>query len=138
MTEINGASRRVIALSFVLGLCDVSRTYAPFIADSLLNVMSGRVRSNTLRITTERSRQPILLLLYQDLEYPADAETAMEKAGATYTLTPYRKAAPPQPNGFTASSSNRPLSALCLCGPREYCDICEVAHERRAGWTRRI
>jgi len=136
MTEINGASRRVIALAFVLGLCDVSKTHAPFIADSLLNVMSGRVRSNTLRITTEHSRQPILLLLYQDLENPTDAETANEQAGATYTLTPHQKTPPPQPYSFTANSIRRPLSALCLCGPRQYCGVCEVTQEHRAGWTR--
>ena len=137
MTEINGASRRVISLSFVLGLCDVSNTEAPFIADSLLNVMSGRVRSNTLRITTERSRQPILLLLYGDLEDPTDAATAMKKAGATYTLTPFRKAPQGKFSGHAASSSNRLLSALCRCGPREYCNTCEITHEQGAGWTRR-
>ena len=135
MTEINGASRRVIALSFVLGLCDVSKTHAPFIADSLLNVMSGRVRSNTLRITAEHSRQPILLLTFGDLGDPVDAEAAMEKAGATYTLTPYRKTPPSQPNGPAASSGAQRLSALCLCGPLDLCNTCEVEHEQRAGST---
>ena len=52
--EINGASRRVLALSFVLALCAESRTYAPLIADSLLNFMSGTVRRNTLRVTAEK------------------------------------------------------------------------------------
>ena len=50
-TEINGASRRTIALAFVLALCEVSQTRAPLVADSLLNFMSGVVRSNTLRVT---------------------------------------------------------------------------------------
>ena len=67
-TEINGASRRILALSFVLGLCRVSRTLAPLVADSLLNFMSGSVRSNTLRITAETANQPILLLTGSDLE----------------------------------------------------------------------
>ena len=58
-TEINGASRRILALSFVLGLCKVSRTLAPLVADSLLNFMSGSVRTNTLRITAETASQPI-------------------------------------------------------------------------------
>ena len=52
--EINGASRRVLALSFVLALSAESRTYAPLIADSLLNFMSGTVRHNTLRVTAEK------------------------------------------------------------------------------------
>ena len=42
--EINGASRRVLALSFVIALCLESKAGAPLIADSLLNSMSGAVR----------------------------------------------------------------------------------------------
>ena len=57
-TEINGASRRILALSFVLALCKVSRTFAPLVADSLLNFMSGSVRSNTLHVTAETASQP--------------------------------------------------------------------------------
>ena len=49
-TEINGASRRILALSFVLALCNVSKTYAPLVADSLLNFLSGSVRTNCLRV----------------------------------------------------------------------------------------
>ena len=67
-TEINGASRRILALSFVLGLCKVSRTLAPLVADSLLNFMSGSVRTNTLGVTAETASQPILLLTGSDLE----------------------------------------------------------------------
>ena len=37
-----------------------------FLADSLLNSMSGAVRRNTLRITSENSSQPILLLTGSD------------------------------------------------------------------------
>ena len=85
--EINGASRRVLALSFVLALCAESRTYAPLIADSLLNFMSGTVRRNTLRVTVENSSQPVLLLTGSDLEASSEAEIATRHAGATYTLT---------------------------------------------------
>ncbi len=85
--EINGASRRVLALSFVLALCTESRTYAPLIADSLLNSMSGAVRRNTLRITAENSSQPILLLTGSDLEATTEVDTVGEYANATYTMT---------------------------------------------------
>ena len=86
-TEINGASRRILALSFVLSLCKVSRTHAPLVADSLLNFMSGSVRTNTLRVTAETASQPILLLTGSDLESENEVELVSQYGGATYTLT---------------------------------------------------
>ena len=86
-TEINGASRRVLALSFVLALCQESRTHAPLIADSLLNSMSGAVRRNTLKATVDNSEQPILLLTGSDLEGAAEVRTVRRFGGAVYTLT---------------------------------------------------
>ena len=86
-TEINGASRRILALSFVLGLCKVSRTVAPLIADSLLNFTSGSVRTNTLRVTAETASQPILLLTGSDMESQNEIGLVDRYAGATYTLT---------------------------------------------------
>ena len=81
-TEINGASRRILALSFVLGLCKASRTLAPLIADSLLNFMSGSVRTNTLRITAETASQPILLLTGSDLESQNEVDLVARYGGS--------------------------------------------------------
>ena len=136
-TEINGASRRILALSFVLGLCKVSRTLAPLVADSLLNFMSGSVRTNTLRITAETASQPILLLTGSDLESQSEVELAARYVGATYTLTgQWQHTA--HGGDVVNQTDERQVSLLCRCGPREFCNVCERQGQAQSpGWTRR-
>ena len=137
--QINGASRRVLALSFVLALCDESNTRAPLIADSLLNFLSGSVRHNTLRVTSEHSRQPILLLTNSDLEASTEVAVVERHAGATYTLTGQWDAIEAGTGGDVVRRTQDKLVALlCSCGPRQHCDICERTGQAEAvGWTRR-
>ena len=129
-TEINGASRRILALSFVLALCQVSRTLAPLVADSLLNFMSGSVRTNTLRVTAETASQPILLLTGSDLESQNEVDLVMRYAGATYTLTGQWQHME-QGGDVVNQTDARQVALVCGCGPREYCNICE--REGQAG-----
>ena len=129
--EINGASRRVLALSFVLALCVESKTFAPLVADSLLNFMSGTVRQNTLLVTSQTSNQPILLLTGADLESRSEVDIVDRYAGATYTLTAQWHALDAGRGGDVIRRNDPELvSLICECGPREYCDICE-----RIGWA---
>jgi len=139
-TEINGASRRVLALSFVLALCQESRTHAPLIADSLLNSMSGAVRRNTLNTTVENSEQPILLLTGSDLEGEAEAATVHLFGGAVYTLTGQWDAVAAGGGGDVVrqTASNANVAVLCKCAPRQFCDVCERQGQREtAGWSER-
>ncbi len=138
--QINGASRRVMALSFVLALCIESQTRAPLIADSLLNFMSGTVRRNTLQVTSEHSNQPILLLTGSDLEALTEVETVAQSAGATYTLTGQWDAIEAGDGGDVVNwTQQREVSLLCHCGPRQYCEICERSGQAGTpGWTLRI
>ncbi len=130
--EINGASRRVIALAFVLALCHESRTRAPLVADSLLNMMSGAVRRNTLAATAEESGQPILLLTGADLDAESEVETVASKGGATYTLTAQWH------KEVVNLTDSRAISLVCVCGPRQYCDVCErVGQANRPEWSKR-
>ena len=135
-TEINGASRRILALSFVLALCKVSRTYAPLVADSLLNFMSGAVRTNTLRVTAETASQPILLLTGSDLESRKEVELVARYAGATYTLTGQWQHV--DHGGDVVNQTDaRQVSLVCPCGPREFCEICErQGQSGNPEWTR--
>ncbi len=134
-TEVNGASRRILALSFVLGLCEESRTQAPLVADSLLNFMSGSVRTNTLRVTSETASQPILLLTGSDLESQSEVDLLAQYAGATYTLTGQWQHT--EFGGDVVNQTDpRQVSLLCSCGPREFCLVCERQGQRgRSGWT---
>ena len=135
--EINGASRRILALSFVLGLCKVSRTAAPLVADSLLNFMSGSVRTNTLRITAQTASQPMLLLTGSDLESQNEIDLVDRYAGATYTLTGQWQHVD-QGGDVVRVTDERQVSLLCPCGPREYCGICERRGQAEdSRWTRR-
>ncbi len=139
-TEINGASRRVLAVSFVLALCQESRTHAPLIADSLLNSMSGAVRRNTLNATVENSEQPILLLTGSDLEGETEVATVRRFGGAVYTLTGQWDAVAAGRGGDVVrqTSSNANVAVLCKCGPRQFCDVCERQGQREAaGWSER-
>lgn len=139
--EINGASRRVLALSFVLALCKESRTHAPLIADSLLNFMSGTVRRNTLRVTAESSSQPILLLTGSDLAAPSEVDTVVQYAGSTYTLTGQWDAIDAAEDGGDVVNwtDQRQVSLVCSCGPRQYCDICErIGQADSPGWSKRL
>ena len=136
-TEINGASRRILALSFVLGLCKVSRTLAPLVADSLLNFMSGSVRTNTLRITAETASQPILLLTGSDLESQNEVDLVARYGGANYTLTgQWQHTA--HGGDVVNQTAERQVSLICRCGPREFCNVCERKGQAdNPGWTRR-
>lgn len=137
--QINGASRRVMALSFVLALCIESGTRAPLIADSLLNFMSGAVRRNTLHATSEHSKQPILLLTGSDLEAQSEVDTVNRYAGATYTLTGQWDAIDAGSGGDVVNrTQDREVSLLCRCGPRQFCDTCErIGQAGSPGWSRR-
>ena len=136
-TEINGASRRILALSFVLALCKISSTRAPLVADSLLNFMSGSVRTNTLRVTCETASQPMLLLTGSDLESENEIELVNRYSGTTYALTGQWQHV--NHGGDVVNlTDDRQVSLLCRCGPREYCDTCErVGQAEDSRWTRR-
>ncbi len=135
-TEINGASRRILGLSFVLALCKVSRTLAPFVADSLLNFMSGSVRTNTLRVTADTASQPILLLTGSDLEAQQEVDLVTRYADATYTLTGQWQHV--ELGGDVVNQTDeRKVSLVCECGPRDYCSVCErEGQASKPGWSR--
>lgn len=136
-TEINGASRRVLALCFVLALCRESRTHAPLVADSLLNSMSGVVRRNTLEVTATTSDQPVLLLTGSDLEGEAEQAIVHRLGGALYTLTPQWQVAP-DGDVVRRTGSDPHVTLLCRCGPREYCRVCErVEQAEDPAWSMR-
>lgn len=135
-TEINGASRRVLALCFVLALCAESRTHGPLVADSLLNSMSGAVRRNTLEVTATTAEQPVLLLTGSDL---GEAEQVIVDrfAGAVYTLTPQWSGAGGG-DVVRRTGNDRHVTLLCACGPREYCPVCErVGQADDPAWSMR-
>lgn len=125
-TQLNGASRRVLALSFILSLTQESHTQAPFIADSLLNMMSGHVRTNTFRTAVDISNQSVFLLTRADLDHPAERTVATQFGGRFYTLS-----APG--TGVLKYDRDDPYSAMvCSCRFDEYCNTCEIKGDSEA------
>ena len=123
-TEINGASRRILALSFILATCQASGGQTFLVADSLLNFMSGHVRTNALRAMAKYCRQPILLLTPADLQATSERELVRLHAGKTYTLTGQWQHGPKRGDVLNLTDPRR-MALLCECGPESHCSVCE-------------
>jgi hypothetical protein len=108
------------------------------VADSLLNMMSGKVRTNTFRMTAVTSRQPILLLTRADLSEAAELDIVGGFAGAAYTLSGQWDVIANGGGGDIVNrTSDRSISVGCGCSPREYCTVCErLGDTERNGWRR--
>ncbi|MEV5556347.1 AAA family ATPase [Nonomuraea wenchangensis] len=122
----NGASRRALAVSFVLALAETTASSVPFVADSLLHAFSGGVLRRMVRYLVDGQRvgQPIIFGHTHDLMDDEIRQDLIEAAGRTYTVTNQShvgvdvvRAAPSRINGRQ--------TVICECGINEYCHICE-------------
>src|SRR5207244_2426227 len=66
-TMVNGASRRALAMAFIVALAEQSGTRAPTVCDSLLNNTSSSVREGTFSVTVNNSSQPVLLMTRDEI-----------------------------------------------------------------------
>ncbi|MER6946553.1 AAA family ATPase [Nonomuraea sp. NPDC000554] len=131
----NGASRRALAVSFVLALAETTASSVPFVADSLLHAFSGGVlrRMVSYLVDGQRVGQPIIFGHTHDLLDDDIRDVLRTAAGRTYTVTSQShvggdvvRAAP--------NRQNARQTVVCDCGINEYCDICE--HVTYAGDSR--
>jgi DNA sulfur modification protein DndD len=129
-TMVNGASRRALAMAFILALAEQSGTKAPTVCDSLLNNTSGSVREGTLSVTIANSAQPILLMTRDEIHHVEDL--LRDNAGRMYTLTGQWQAnvEDDKSSEVVNRTSTRPVALLCECGIDEYCEICERRRDR--------
>jgi hypothetical protein len=129
--SVNGASRRAVAISLLLGISRVTGTSIPFVADSLLHSTSGEVTFSLLKYLTDSSSvgQPILFVTRSDLLGARVKDLALERAGRTYTITSEAEVGGNvvhrDPN-----SSHSLESVICLCRPDECCPICERSEDQ--------
>ena len=61
-SDLNGASRRALTISFVLALTEISGVEAPNVIDTPLGMMSGFVKTEVVRTAADNSNQLILFL----------------------------------------------------------------------------
>ncbi|WP_281222919.1 AAA family ATPase [Photobacterium sanguinicancri] len=123
-TELNGASRRAITLSFILALTKVSNVIAPNIIDTPLGMTSGLVKQSILRNLIHQGSQIIMFLTYDEIKGVEDIID--EYSGKTVTLSftghyPTMLKNEPQTQGE---------SILCECNHSQCCSICERTDQR--------
>lgn len=123
-TELNGASRRAITLSFILALTKVSNVIAPNIIDTPLGMTSGLVKQSILRNLIQQGSQIVMFLTYDEIKGVEDIID--EYSGKTVTLSftghyPTMLKNEPQTQGE---------SILCECNHSQCCSICERTDQR--------
>ncbi|MFD8527148.1 AAA family ATPase [Streptosporangium canum] len=135
----NGASRRALAVSFVLALAETTASSVPFVADSLLHAFSGGVLRRMVRylVDGERVGQPILFGHTHDLLDDDIRQDLIAAAGRTYTVTSQSHVG----GDVVRAAPNRQYSrqtVICECGINEYCDVCEhVTYANDSRFVRR-
>jgi DNA sulfur modification protein DndD len=135
----NGASRRALAVSFVLALAETTGSSVPFVADSLLHPFAGGVlrRLVSYLVDGRRVGQPILFGHTHDFSDQEIRQLLIDASGQAYTITSEAhvggdvlRAAPHRQHARQ--------SVICDCGIDEYCDICEhTGYASDARLTRR-
>ncbi|MCJ8322042.1 MAG: hypothetical protein MJK12_20590, partial [Colwellia sp.] len=118
-TELNGASRRAITLSFILALTKVSNVTAANIIDTPLGMTSGLVKQSILKNLIKQGSQIIMFLTYDEIK---GVENIIDQyAGSTVTLS--------FSGHYPIMLKNKPTrqgeSMLCECNHRQCCEICE-------------
>jgi DNA sulfur modification protein DndD len=135
----NGASRRALAVSFVLALAETTGSSVPFVADSLLHAFSGGVlrRMVGYLVDGQRVGQPILFGHTHDLLDEEIRGALIGAAGATYTVTNESHVGGDVVRAARHRQHTR-QTVICGCGINEYCDICEhIGYETDQRFTRR-
>lgn len=117
-TDLSGAQKRALTLSFILSMVKVSGFEAPNIIDTPLGTQSGQFRRNMLEYTCSNSKQLILFLTKDEIN---GVEDIIEKYASLYwTLT----------NSAQQSELENPLPTqfketfACECDIRSECQIC--------------
>lgn len=130
---LNGASRRALTLSFILALTEVSGVNAPNVIDTPLGMTSGHVRRAIVKVTAREASQLVLFLTRSEI---AGCEDILEEyTGNSVTIS--------NTAHYPSTLANDPgvekqEVAICNCGFREYCGICErVGDEQESGLTKR-
>jgi len=118
-TDLNGASRRALTISFILALTKVSGVEAPNVIDTPLGMMSGSVKRSVLKQAVSESSQLVLFLTRSEI---AGCEDILdEKAGRIITLT--------NPAHYPKILINDPgvverKVLRCECNHNESCQLC--------------
>ena len=130
--QLNGASRRALALSFLLALFEHSGTSVPLVADSLLHSLAGTVKSRLIGRIAKQTHQCILMYTHDDALNEDARRELQDASSVTYTLT--NQARPQELVNRTQPLLARDsLITVCDCGPAYVCDVCDMRDSRDIG-----
>ena len=118
-TELNGASRRALTISFILALAAVSGFAAPNVIDTPLGMISGATRTGLFRVAATHANQLILFLTRSEIMGIEDLLAL--HVGSWHTLTTMAHH-PKQVVRLTGSDTE---SLICACSYKEFCRVCE-------------
>ena len=118
-TELNGASRRAISLSFILALTKVSNVEAANVIDTPLGMTSGLVKASILKNLVEQGSQIIMFLTFDEIK---GVEPLLDEyTGSSMTMS--------FSGHFPRMLANKPAhdgeTNICKCSHRECCNVCE-------------
>jgi DNA sulfur modification protein DndD len=122
--ELNGASQRVLTLSFIWALTEISGAEAPRIIDTPLGMISGTVKKRLVDAITAPANadgpnfQVILLLTRSEIR---DIEPLLDTRAGAYTTMSCNKDADDLVYRWGA---DHPLVKSCSCNHRQSCKIC--------------
>jgi DNA sulfur modification protein DndD len=122
----NGASRRALAVAFVLALAEQTGTQVPFVADSLLHAMSGTVKTKIVDYITSGDKigQPILFGTRTDLLDEEVKDLLKRRSDRTYTLTSQTHVGGDVVRAAKKATRTKQV-VVCDCSVDQYCDVCE-------------
>jgi len=134
----NGASRRALAVAYVLALTESTGSRVPFVADSLLHALSGKVKLTLLQylINGERLEQPVIFCTRDDVSESGVKELLARYSGSYATLTTQTKVIRDgvgEVMRYDSRTENRRCSVLCQCSISEFCEVCELVGDADSG-----
>jgi len=131
-TELNGASRRALTISFILALAEISGVAAPNVIDTPLGMTSGATRRQVFKVAARDSGQLILFLTRDEIRGIEDLLS--ESVGSSLTLT----AMAHFPTQVVNRTSPQNEALVCECSIDQYCSICErIGDEENPELSRR-
>ena len=131
VTELNGASKRVLTLSLIWALMEVAEKEAPRIIDSPLGMTSGATKYRMVDLLTSPTslrNLPYQVILFMTRSEIRDIEQLVQDRAATITTLTCSKDFPI--DLVNDWGTGYPVVRTCPCDHTQICGICERRNDR--------
>ena len=131
VTELNGASKRVLTLSLIWALMEVAEKEAPRIIDTPLGMTSGAIKHRMVDLLTspaDRIGLPYQVILFMTRSEIRDIEQLIQERAAVITTLTCSKDYPI--DLVSDWGTNYPVVRTCPCDHTQICHLCERRNDR--------